>query len=272
MPGLGLGAPKPLSRRVFDKYDTDGSGAIGALELQHLVREVGSYEMDALELALAVAILDADGSGQIEYGEFKAWWADEDRFKQLQLTQDEQAKLHAAVATFQRFDADGGGVLDRAEFAGLHAELTDQGLTNQPMSQCLAEMDADGGGEIEFHEFVGWQLSHAVVGSALESMIRRYADADRNGEVTQAEYETARRRTLLAISSALGFSPEADAEEGWGDDGQWQKVEAGFTAVLEQADECQKAEFEQAVRDSGCRAPRRPTHHSTNSATVWYSW
>ena len=45
-------------------------GEIGALELQQLVRELGQYEMDTMELALAVAILDADGSGQIEYAEF----------------------------------------------------------------------------------------------------------------------------------------------------------------------------------------------------------
>ena len=126
-----------------------------------------------------------------------------------------------------------------------------QGLTAQPVGQCLAEMDADGGGAVEFHEFVGWQLSTAVVGGALDSMIRRYADADGNGEVTEAEYLTARRRTLLAISAGLGFDCGGAAAEG----GQWElqpaagqaEVDAGFTAVLEAADENQRAEFEQAL-------------------------
>lgn len=63
---MGSGPPPSLSKRVFNKYDTDGSGAIGPLELQQLVRELGQYEMDAMEIALAVAILDSDGSGQVE--------------------------------------------------------------------------------------------------------------------------------------------------------------------------------------------------------------
>jgi hypothetical protein len=37
----GGGAPAPLSRRIFDKYDADSSGAIGGIEFQAMVRGRG---------------------------------------------------------------------------------------------------------------------------------------------------------------------------------------------------------------------------------------
>ena len=75
MPGmLQPGAKKkPLSRIMFDKFDTDGSGAIGKEEFKNLCYDLGHFLSDQ-ELELGMQWLDKDGSGEIEYDEFVEWY------------------------------------------------------------------------------------------------------------------------------------------------------------------------------------------------------
>ena len=59
---------KPLSLRIFEKYDTDNSGLISRTEFCHMLEDHGMYLVgDALELAMST--VDYDGSGQISYQE-----------------------------------------------------------------------------------------------------------------------------------------------------------------------------------------------------------
>lgn len=61
-------------REIFDHYDRDGNGSIDRGELVKLLRALGS-DADDDELAAAFEVLDADGSGDIDFDEFQAWWS-----------------------------------------------------------------------------------------------------------------------------------------------------------------------------------------------------
>jgi len=65
-----MNTPVPLSKIVFDKYDTDKSGAISYAEFKSMAYDLGYYISD-IELKLAVKNLDKTGSGEINYDSCK---------------------------------------------------------------------------------------------------------------------------------------------------------------------------------------------------------
>jgi len=58
---------------MFERYDLSGDGSIGPKELRAMCASMGKTLSDA-ELAEAMAQLDVDGSGQVGFDEFYAWW------------------------------------------------------------------------------------------------------------------------------------------------------------------------------------------------------
>ena len=122
----------PISRKMFDKHDTDKSGCISSSELRVLCRELGHHLSDE-EFALvcrcrhnveptampsewplpspqALVKLDTNDDHKISYDEFKTWWAAGDRrWCQLEHTEEEMAKLAQATAYFNYFDQDQSG-------------------------------------------------------------------------------------------------------------------------------------------------------------------
>lgn len=64
------GDSKPLSQRIFEKYDLDGSGEIDVAEFHKMVRDQGIY-LSEDALALAIMELDRNGDCKISYEEYK---------------------------------------------------------------------------------------------------------------------------------------------------------------------------------------------------------
>jgi len=60
----------PLSKIVFNKYDTDHSGSITIQEFKFMAYDLGYYLSDT-ELDLAVKKLDKSGSDAITYEDCK---------------------------------------------------------------------------------------------------------------------------------------------------------------------------------------------------------
>jgi calcium-binding protein CML len=150
------GAPKPLSRVMFDKYDQDGNGYISASELDYLCRDLGS-NLSETEIGMAMRTLDRSGNGQIEYDEFIAWWRKgAARWAQLEFNQEELARLTQAINYFNHFDADRSGTISADEFGALHADLTRNGFTTQTKEECLAELDRSGDNLISFNEYLDY--------------------------------------------------------------------------------------------------------------------
>ncbi|TPX56243.1 hypothetical protein SpCBS45565_g08440 [Spizellomyces sp. 'palustris'] len=150
-------AHKPVSRIVFDKYDVDGSGTISVSEFRKLCYDMG-YFLSDLELGMAIRLLDSDGNGEINYGEFIKWWQQEHRFKTLQLSPQELADLTQISTDFQRFDKDQSGCIDVREFRLLYADLVRRGMTKKTLAGTLEELDNNRDGKVSFNEYVDWVL------------------------------------------------------------------------------------------------------------------
>ena len=58
---------------LFNEIDTDGSGALDRKEIEELSTKLGA-DLDDSELDAAMAEMDADGSGEAKFWEFKRWW------------------------------------------------------------------------------------------------------------------------------------------------------------------------------------------------------
>src|SRR3989338_5654313 len=127
----------PLSKRVFDKYDFDHSGCISMLEFREMVYEMGYYLSDR-ELKMAMLMLDTDGDGQVSYTEFLKWWRTDDRFKKLQLSDEQYNILQYCSAYFQWFDKDVDGLLNKIEFRDCHADLVRNRVTDTTFEKCFA--------------------------------------------------------------------------------------------------------------------------------------
>jgi len=62
-----------LVRMAFQKADVEGDGSLTLAELGQLCSTLGST-LGAHELETALATLDRNGNGQVEYAEFLDWW------------------------------------------------------------------------------------------------------------------------------------------------------------------------------------------------------
>jgi len=60
----------PLSKIIFNKYDTDSSGTITATEFKYMAYDLGYYISDN-ELEIAIKTVDSSGTGAITYDDCK---------------------------------------------------------------------------------------------------------------------------------------------------------------------------------------------------------
>ena len=135
--GQKTDAREEILKRIWKQVDADGSGALDRDEVRQVLILMGRAE-DEIDLDAAMAEMDCDHSGEVDYKEFETWF-----FK----------RGVDLAATFAAMDIDGDGSLSHKEFRdGLRA----LGV-NLPISQVeglIATFDKDGDGEIDYNEFV----------------------------------------------------------------------------------------------------------------------
>jgi hypothetical protein len=73
-PLLGVHSGLKSPRQWFDIFDVDGSGSLDASQLATLYRTAREEQLSKKDLKAALAAMDTDGSGAIEFAEFEAWW------------------------------------------------------------------------------------------------------------------------------------------------------------------------------------------------------
>ena len=62
-----------MARAAFQQFDADGTGHMDAAELGQLTAALG-YTMEGQALQDLIGWLDKSGDGQVDEGEFLAWW------------------------------------------------------------------------------------------------------------------------------------------------------------------------------------------------------
>jgi Ca2+-binding EF-hand superfamily protein len=151
-------------RALFEKYDKDRSGSISALELGHLLADLGE-RLKTEELKAILDTLDVDSNGQIAFGEFLTWWQ---RF--------------GLEKCFNRFDTDNSGTIDAAELGELMTEVGSP-MYDDELDDALRELDKDGSGAIGFDEYASWFGDYDV------RKVFAAFDEDSSGLISHAELE-----------------------------------------------------------------------------------
>lgn len=79
-------------KNVFDMIDADGSGALDREEIAKLIHYFQDDVPSETEVSDAMAFMDRDGSGQVEFGEFLWWWRERNAGEDIvQATQNIQS-------------------------------------------------------------------------------------------------------------------------------------------------------------------------------------
>jgi Ca2+-binding EF-hand superfamily protein len=115
----------------LQEYDADKDGAIGRAELGPVLRALGVQPSDG-ELATMFTQIDKDGSGRIDVGELKLYYAN---FWRQRIVQGVDS--HRIQDLFSAFDHDGSGEVSLPEFKAVRVHFAPRGHTTNLLYQCI---------------------------------------------------------------------------------------------------------------------------------------
>ena len=187
-------------REVFDIVDADGGGALDREEVATLADFFGDASMTEAQIDEAMAEMDDDGSGEVDFAEFLMWYHSRDARKlaKEEALKEEARKAEAATNApsrtttkpqertgdvdvddpafaeklrqiFDRYDDDGSGEID-AEELGQIFEVLGQPMEEGALMVLVQEIDVDGSGLIDFEEFL--QVAKSTDGGAAAAVLR----------------------------------------------------------------------------------------------------
>mmetsp|Transcript_19764 Transcript_19764/g.27173 ORF Transcript_19764/g.27173 Transcript_19764/m.27173 type:complete len:166 (+) Transcript_19764:199-696(+) len=148
------GTLKPLSLRIFEKYDLDNSGYITISEFAHMIEDHGLH-LNAGELEIAMLTLDYDGNGRISYEEFLSW-KKKSSFQDLRLDDVAIQRRKTFLDLFRKYDLDSNGSISADEFVGLYEDLKEAEVVSHDRTSTYEDMDSNSDGVIEYSELVFW--------------------------------------------------------------------------------------------------------------------
>lgn len=101
-------------RETFDKFDKDGSGCIDAAELAELMSHLGCKVegVNSVNLQLAMQTINCTGTGKISFEEFSRWYIGSEARIEIKMRR-----------IFDKFDANGNGLIDKHEVVSLLSSL-----------------------------------------------------------------------------------------------------------------------------------------------------
>ena len=145
--------------RAFGVFDTDGNGEISAEELGQVMHALGQAP-SLMDLRALIKEVDVEGSGTVDFGEFKA----------LMIAQQGDRKSRLKLA-YSIFDQDNNNHITAAELQTVMGRF---GLSEGELTTMVKEVDLDGDGVIGFEEFcllAQDQATSANVGGSISGSI-----------------------------------------------------------------------------------------------------
>jgi len=136
-------------REAFDTFDEDGGGTIDKDELRKLLKYAGQTPSDD-ELRDMIQIIDADGTGDINFPEFVTLMAHK---------MANEASEETLQSAFNVFDTDGSGNISAVEFQRVLQNLGEPDISVEDIHDVIhgkngrALGDKNGDGVISYDEF-----------------------------------------------------------------------------------------------------------------------
>merc|ERR1711935_1248373 len=140
-PGLGEDEVDEI-KEAFDLFDNDGSGAISVNELTSAMQSLG-FDVKHAVVYNMVSDLDADGSGEIEFGEF---------LDVMTAKLSEKNTKEEIDRVFKLFDKDRNGTLEADDLSRVCKELGED-MTEEDIREVITRMDVDGDGAVGLDDF-----------------------------------------------------------------------------------------------------------------------
>merc|ERR1712014_341994 len=140
-PGLSADEVDEI-KEAFDLFDNDNSGAISVNELTSAMQSLG-FDVKHAVVYNMVADLDADGSGEIEFGEF---------LDVMTAKLSDKNTKEEIDRVFKLFDKDRNGTLEADDLSIVCKELGED-MTEEDIREVIGRMDVDGDGAVGLDDF-----------------------------------------------------------------------------------------------------------------------
>ena len=186
--------PAEMARELFAKMDLNGDGLLDRSEISALASRLGKKLTEA-QLDDAMKEMDADGSGEVDVGEFQSWWS---TIGIKLMRKDTTNKTRAA--------ADGGALGEvlsqviETEDDALRTATTEQmlrlsktmeGMSTSQLKMLFDALDVDKNGTLDRDEITKLVTNvlqeEAVTPQVMDSCFEEM-DADRSGTVEWNEF------------------------------------------------------------------------------------
>eukprot|EP00930_Biecheleria_cincta_P027602 TRINITY_DN19360_c0_g1_i1.p1 TRINITY_DN19360_c0_g1~~TRINITY_DN19360_c0_g1_i1.p1 ORF type:complete len:673 (+),score=155.68 TRINITY_DN19360_c0_g1_i1:51-2069(+) len=213
-PIIDVNSPASRVQQIFDRFDADRTGRLDKLELRQIFKTIGP-DLSVNMIEFIMKDLDKGGDGYVTSNELLAWINDgsEAAVAAYEVIKEETGEAMAARVreVFNRFDTDGGGILDSSELKHLLHTLSPE-FTTSDVSDLLKEVDKGGDGKVSLREFVAWMKADSSwarrillaispeTGNKREERIRKaFVSYDFSGDGNIAIEEL--RKTLKVLGS-----------------------------------------------------------------------
>jgi calmodulin len=131
-------------KAAFDLYDEDKDGLITWKEMLKLMTKLGLRKITETDVKQAMAEMDLNGDGMLDFFEFK-------RLLKHLLRDLSSQELREA---FSLFDKDGNGFISAQELYHVIALNLEQKLSREDVELMIKQADTDGDHQVNYFEFL----------------------------------------------------------------------------------------------------------------------